>query len=115
MGANSPPAVTVASPAPPAQEKILNDITQTLQQQIKELTDQLVQAQDELKKTQEESRTLGVVISTHKAALSLDKITLEQAKELQQDDAGLAEQKVKAAAALTPDLEKYTPNPRRAD
>ena len=107
-GQTPPPTATVASPAPPAQEKILNDITQTLQQQIKELTDQLAQAQDELKKTQDESRTLGVAISTHKAALSLDKITLEQAKELQQYYAGLAEQKGKAVAALTPDLEKYT-------
>ncbi len=101
-----PPAPKATSAAPPVQEKILTDLTQTLQQQIKGLTEQLAQGQAELKKTQEESRTLGVAISTHKGALSLDKITLEQAKELQQYYAGLVEQKAKAAEALTPDLEK---------
>ena len=93
---------------PPAQEKILSDLNLALHQQIKELTEQLAQAQTEFKKTQEESQALAVAISTHKAALSLDKITLEQAKELQQYYARLAEQKAKAAATLTPDLEKFT-------
>ena len=89
------------------QGKILTDITQALQQQIQEMSDQLAQSQNELKKTQEEFQALGVAISTHKAALSLDKINLDQAKELQQYYARLAEQKAKAIAALTPELEKY--------
>ena len=107
-GQTPPPILAATTPAPPVQEKFLTDLTQTLQQQIKELTEHLAQSQAELKKTQEESRTMGVAISTHKAALSLDKITLEQAKELQRYYAGLAGQKAKAAEALTPDLEKNT-------
>jgi small-conductance mechanosensitive channel len=105
--AQTPPPATDTAPGPPAQAKILNDLNLALQQQIKEFTEQLAQNQAEYKKSQEESHALGVAISTHKAALSLDKITLEQAKDLQQYYARLAEQKAKAAAALTQELEKY--------
>ena len=101
------PAARPTSPTTPAQEKILADLNQALQQQLKEFTEQLHQSQTEYKKTQEEAQSLGVAISTHKAALSLDKITLDQAKELQQYYARLAEEKAKAAAALTPEIEKY--------
>ena len=103
----TPPVAPPATPAPPAQEKILVDLNQALQQQIKELAEQLTQSQTDLKKAQEESQSLGVSVSTHKAALSLDKITLEQAKELQQYYARLAQEKAAAAAALTPEMEKY--------
>jgi small-conductance mechanosensitive channel len=109
VGAPPPavPAPTSPAAAPPSQGKMLTDITQALQQQIQELSEQLAQNQSELKKTQEESQALGVSISTHKTALTLDKISLDQAKELQQFYARLAEQKAKAIAALTPELEKY--------
>jgi potassium-dependent mechanosensitive channel len=95
-----------ATPGPPAQEKFLTELNLALQQQIKELTEQVAQNQADYKKIQEESHALEVAISTHKAALSLDKITLEQAKELTQYYARIAEQKAKAAAALTQELEK---------
>jgi potassium efflux system protein len=103
----TPPAAPPATPAPMAQEKILADLNQALQQQIKEFADQQTQSQTEFKKAQEESQSLGVAISTHKAALSLDKITLEQAKELQQYYARLAQEKAAAVAALTSQVEKY--------
>ena len=101
------PAAPPAPPAVPAQDKILTDLNQALQQQLKEFNEQLNQAQTNLKKTQEEAQSLGVAISTHKAALSLDKITLDQAKELQQYYARLAAEKAKAAADLTQEMEKY--------
>ena len=102
-----PKAPTTTSPAASAPEKILSDLNQALQQQLKEFTEQLNKSQSEYKATQEEAQSLGVAISTHKAALSLDKITLDQAKELQQYYARLAGEKAKAAAALTPEMEKY--------
>ena len=101
------PAAPRTSPAATAPEKILIDLNQALQKQLKEFTEQLHQNQNEYKKTQEEAQSLGVAISTHKVALSLDKITLDQAKELQQYYARLAEKKAEAAAALTREIEKY--------
>ena len=101
------PAAPPSSPMAPAPEKILSDLNQALQQQLKEFTEHLNKIQSEYKETQEEAQSLGVAISTHKAALSLDKITLDQAKELQQYYARLAGEKAKAAAALTLEIEKY--------
>jgi potassium-dependent mechanosensitive channel len=106
-GAQAAAAKATPVAAPVGQGKILTDITKALQQQIQELSEQLDQGQNELKKTQEEFQALGVSVSTHKTALSLDKINLDQAKELQQFYTRLAEQKAKAIAALIPELEKY--------
>jgi potassium-dependent mechanosensitive channel len=105
--AQTKPAVSPTPPAAPAQEKILSDLNQALQQQLEEFTEQLTKIQGEYKKTQEEAQSLGVAISTHKAALSLDKITLDQAKELQQYYARLAAEKAKVAATVTSEMEKY--------
>ncbi|MBM4287578.1 MAG: mechanosensitive ion channel [Deltaproteobacteria bacterium] len=106
-GGQPAPAAQEATQLPGALEKH-PDIVQTLQQQIKEFTEQLLQARQDLERTQENSRSLAVALSSHKAALSLDKLSLEEARKLQQQHAELIEQKTQAVAALTPQLERVT-------
>ncbi len=101
-----PQPKTTPLPAPPP-STTLPDITKTLQEQIQELTAQGEILQRRLAKAQEEFQSLAVAVSTHKTALSLDKVSVEQAKELQQYYARLLEQRVKAATTLEQEQEKF--------
>lgn len=108
VAADAKPPDPPATPVPgPSQGTILSDITTTLQQQIQELSGQSELQRRGLAKAREESQPLAVAVSTHKTALSLDKISVEQAKELQQYYGQLIEQKAKRVAALSQDLEKF--------
>jgi len=101
----TPPPVT---PLPAlSQGNMVNDITKTLQDQIQELTNQEENHRQRLAKAQGESQPLAVAVSTHKTALSLDKITMEQARELQQYYRRLVDQKAKELEVLNQELEKY--------
>lgn len=91
----------------PPQGTLLPEITKTLQEQIQELTAQGEVQRRRLARAREESQSLTVAVSTHKTALSLEKVTVEQAKELQQYYARLLEQRVKAAASLEQEQEKF--------
>ena len=104
-GQSEAPAVT---PLPAlGQGSIVGDIAKTLQKQIQELALQEENQRQRLAKAQAESQPLAVAVSTHKTALSLDKIPMDQAKELLQYYGRLVEQKAKALEALHQDLEKY--------
>lgn len=99
------PAVTPL-PAPP-RSSLIGDIAQTLQEQIKELTSQGELQRHRLAKAQEESQTLAVAVGTHKTALTLDKISVEQARELHKYYDRVLEQKSKTMADLNQEMEKF--------
>ncbi len=105
--AQAPPKSQNTALPPPPPSTIPTDIIKTLQEQIKELTTQSEEQRRRLTKAQEESQSLAVAISTHKTALSLDKITVEQAKELRQYYTRHLEQRLKALTALEQEQEKY--------
>ncbi|MGQ9921166.1 MAG: hypothetical protein ACUVRZ_07515, partial [Desulfobacca sp.] len=101
-----PQPKTTPLPTPP-QSTLLPEIAKTLQKQIQEFTAQGEMAERRLAQAREESQSLAVAVSTHKTALSLDKVTVEQAKELQQYYARLLAQRAKDAANLEQEQEKF--------
>lgn len=101
------PPLRLTPTATLTQGALLSDITKTLQEQIEEFTKQVELQQARLAKAQQASQSLAVAVSTHKTALTLEKITVEQAKELQQYYARSLEQRTKLQVELQQELEKF--------